>query len=157
MRIFPDTITIASALVALLAITATTVTAMAWAIVVCAVLDLSDGRLARWLGTESRFGRELDSMADLLAFGAAPAVLLHRLDVPTWAILAYLGTVLWRIARHNVQPTASICGVPSNAFGVLVAVGALAGWDATQDFYYLTVPVACVLMVMPFTIIWRST
>jgi CDP-diacylglycerol--serine O-phosphatidyltransferase len=78
------------------------------AILVAALLDAFDGRLARLLGSSSRFGAELDSLADLVSFGVAPAVLYY-----VWTP-AELGWVSWfagmtfvaagglRLARFNV-------------------------------------------------------
>src|SRR4051794_28473098 len=43
------------------------------------VFDLLDGRVARMGGSESPFGREFDSLADLISFGVAPAFLVHRI------------------------------------------------------------------------------
>ncbi len=48
------------------------------AIVVAAVLDALDGRIARLLGTSSRFGAELDSLSDFVCFGVAPAILIYQ-------------------------------------------------------------------------------
>ncbi|MGH9465564.1 MAG: CDP-diacylglycerol--serine O-phosphatidyltransferase [Thermoanaerobaculia bacterium] len=74
-----------------------------------ALLDTLDGGIARLTGTESAFGREFDSLADVLTFGAAPAWLAYE-----WG-LAGLGRVGWlvplfylvccaiRLARFNVQ------------------------------------------------------
>src|SRR5439155_6867526 len=47
-------------------------------ILLACVFDLFDGRVARMGGVESPFGREFDSLADLISFGAAPAFLVHR-------------------------------------------------------------------------------
>ncbi len=47
-------------------------------ILAACIFDLLDGRLARMGGVESPFGREFDSLADLISFGAAPAFLVHR-------------------------------------------------------------------------------
>src|SRR5271170_5794263 len=47
-------------------------------ILLACIFDLLDGRLARMGGVESAFGREFDSLADLISFGAAPAFLVHR-------------------------------------------------------------------------------
>lgn len=76
----------------------------------CAMLfDMLDGRAARWLGADSRFGVQLDSLADLVSFGVAPAVLIY-----TWS-LSEMGAVGWvaalifcvcsaiRLARFNVE------------------------------------------------------
>src|SRR6266851_2051041 len=47
-------------------------------ILLACIFDLFDGRIARMGGVESPFGREFDSLADLISFGAAPAFLVHR-------------------------------------------------------------------------------
>jgi CDP-diacylglycerol--serine O-phosphatidyltransferase len=76
-----------------------------WAI----VLDMLDGRIARMTGTTSEFGGELDSLADAISFGVAPALLAYRWGfgaVPRvgW-LVAFLFTVcgVMRLARFNVQ------------------------------------------------------
>src|SRR5690242_10062476 len=52
-------------------------TALGFILLAC-IFDLFDGRVARMGGRESPFGREFDSLADLISFGAAPAFLVHR-------------------------------------------------------------------------------
>jgi CDP-diacylglycerol--serine O-phosphatidyltransferase len=49
----------------------------AWALVLAAFLDVMDGRVARMIRGQSRFGAELDSLSDVTAFGVAPAVILY--------------------------------------------------------------------------------
>ena len=74
-----------------------------------AFLDALDGRIARLTGTDSDFGREFDSLADVLTFGAAPAVLtylwgLSDLGRLGWLVpLCYLVCTATRLARFNVQ------------------------------------------------------
>ena len=74
-----------------------------------ALLDNLDGKLARLTGTESDFGREFDSLADVLTFGATPAVLtylwgLGDLGRIGWLVpLCYLVCTATRLARFNVQ------------------------------------------------------
>jgi len=76
------------------------------------VLDSMDGRIARLTGTESEFGREYDSLADVLTFGAAPAWLaffwqLRFLGRIGWIIpLFYVVCAATRLARFNVQTKA---------------------------------------------------
>ena len=77
---------------------------------IAGVLDGLDGRIARLSGTESDFGREYDSLADVLTFGATPAVLTYLAAEPfgygrfAWLIpLFYLVTTATRLARFNVQ------------------------------------------------------
>jgi len=76
------------------------------------VFDLFDGRVARLGGHESPFGREFDSLADLISFGAAPAFLVHRIVLKDvfvqyaeigWFISSiYLVCGAYRLARYNV-------------------------------------------------------
>lgn len=80
-------------------------------ILAACIFDLFDGRVARMAGVESPFGREFDSLADLVSFGVAPAFLVHRVvlrDVFAdyhqlgWFISsAYLLAGAFRLARFN--------------------------------------------------------
>ena len=76
-------------------------------IVVAALLDAVDGRLARALKAQSRFGAELDSLADLVNFGVAPAIVLYTwglggLKGPGWiAVLLFACAMSLRLARFN--------------------------------------------------------
>ena len=84
--------------------------ALAFILLAC-IFDLFDGRIARMGGVESPFGREFDSLADLISFGAAPAFLVHRVvlrdvfvDRPQvgWFIASiYLLCGAFRLARFN--------------------------------------------------------
>jgi len=73
------------------------------------VLDLLDGRIARLTGTQSEFGAELDSLADAVSFGVAPALLaylwaLHLVPRAGWpAAFIFLVCGVLRLARFNVQ------------------------------------------------------
>jgi CDP-diacylglycerol---serine O-phosphatidyltransferase len=74
-----------------------------------AFLDSLDGRIARMTGTESEFGKEYDSLADVLTFGAAPALLtyfwgLQDFHRDSWLIgMFYVVCTATRLARFNVQ------------------------------------------------------
>jgi CDP-diacylglycerol--serine O-phosphatidyltransferase len=80
-------------------------------ILLACIFDLFDGRVARMVGVESPFGREFDSLADLISFGAAPAFLVHRVVLRDvweghpqfgWFISsAYLLAGAFRLARFN--------------------------------------------------------
>src|SRR6476619_5847418 len=90
-------------------------------ILLACIFDLFDGRVARMGGVESPFGREFDSLADLVSFGVAPAFLLHRVvlrevfqgppfDHPEWGWFiasAYLLCGAFRLARFNCLATMS--------------------------------------------------
>jgi len=74
-----------------------------------AVLDMLDGRIARLTGTQSEFGAELDSLADAVSFGVAPAILayvwaLSLVPRAGWpAAFLFLVCGVMRLARFNVQ------------------------------------------------------
>ena len=102
------------------------------------VLDMLDGRIARMTGTESEFGLQLDSLADIISFGMAPAVLAYA-----WG-LAPLGRLGWgvgflfltgaalRLARFNIQK------VTDKRYFVGLASPAAAAIVASTVFYYPT-------------------
>ena len=79
------------------------------AIAGAAVLDAIDGRVARLTGTESEFGREFDSLADVITFGVAPALLAYRWGLDGFPRLGWLVPLFFvvcgatRLARFNVQ------------------------------------------------------
>src|SRR5438477_400037 len=79
-------------------------------ILLACIFDLFDGRVARMGGVESPFGREFDSLADLISFGVAPAFLVHRVVLKNvfgghpggWFIASiYLICGAFRLARFN--------------------------------------------------------
>jgi CDP-diacylglycerol--serine O-phosphatidyltransferase len=89
-------------------------------ILLACIFDLFDGRVARMGGVESPFGREFDSLADLISFGVAPAFLVHRVvlrdvfantllgDRPEWGWFIasiYLLCGAFRLARFNCLAT----------------------------------------------------
>ena len=94
------------------------------------VLDMLDGRIARMTGTTSDFGVQLDSLADLISFGMAPAVLAFQwgllpLGRIGWAIgFMYLTAAALRLARFNIQVNTDkryFIGLPSPAAAALVS------------------------------------
>ena len=70
------------------------------------VFDALDGRIARWRKVASTLGRELDSLADVISFGVAPAALGYACGLQggwDWAVLSYfVGCGVSRLARYNV-------------------------------------------------------
>jgi CDP-diacylglycerol--serine O-phosphatidyltransferase len=76
---------------------------------VAVVLDMLDGRIARLTGTASDFGVELDSLADVISFGVAPAILSYAWGLQTLGRLGYAAGFLYvsaaalRLARFNIQ------------------------------------------------------
>jgi CDP-diacylglycerol---serine O-phosphatidyltransferase len=100
-------------------------------VVLAAVLDGMDGRLARLLKSESEIGAELDSLVDFVNFGVAPGIILYLWalrDMPSagWiAALIYIVCCLLRLARFNIMNRAPegdgshFTGVPSPAGAML--------------------------------------
>jgi CDP-diacylglycerol--serine O-phosphatidyltransferase len=95
------------------------------AVFVAAIMDAFDGRIARFMHTESDFGKEFDSLADVLTFGATPALLTFLWGFQDYGRLGWLVPLYFllctsiRLARFNVQ-TGSVdsslfIGMPSPA------------------------------------------
>lgn len=92
------------------------------------VLDFFDGALARMAGHSSAFGKELDSLADLVSFGVAPAFLVYQaLNAPSslaagLVSLAFVVAGAWRLALFNVTESGrDFRGMPITVAGGLMA------------------------------------
>jgi CDP-diacylglycerol--serine O-phosphatidyltransferase len=111
----------------------------AWAVVLAGVFDGLDGRVARRVGSTSRFGGEYDSIADTVSFGVAPAIIafgaggLSELGWTGWVLaFLYMACAALRLARFNVSParyTGRFEGLPSPAgAGMVVATAMFSGF-----------------------------
>lgn len=101
-----------------------------WFIVFAAILDLADGRIARFTRTGSNFGAELDSLVDAVSFGVAPAFILYQLYLSDtawgWILsFAYVTAVVLRLARFNVEQGGEakthFHGLPCPTSGMILA------------------------------------
>lgn len=135
---------------------------------VAIVLDMLDGRIARMTGTTSEFGVQLDSLADMVSFGMAPAVLAYA-----WG-LAPLGRLGWatgflfvtaaalRLARFNIQKNNDsryFVGLASPAAGGLIAATVFyypAGLPAKPEAYLAALLVVVPALLMVTTLRFRS-
>jgi CDP-diacylglycerol--serine O-phosphatidyltransferase len=114
-------------------------------ILLACIFDLFDGRVARMGGRESPFGREFDSLADLISFGAAPAFLVHRIvlasvfqNIPQlgWFIASiYLVCGAFRLARFNCLAAMSGTGGGKEFLGF--PIPAAAGLVASLTLFLL--------------------
>lgn len=92
------------------------------AVALAAILDGIDGRVARWLKGTSKFGAELDSLADFVNFGVAPVLMLYlwMLDLnPSFgwlAVLAFAMAMALRLARFNVMASEPVMAWQKNWF-----------------------------------------
>ncbi|MDD5087460.1 MAG: CDP-diacylglycerol--serine O-phosphatidyltransferase [bacterium] len=133
----------------------------AWLIILAAVLDAFDGKAARYFGGGSQFGIYFDSLADVISFGVAPAVLaytagLHRLGSLGFA-LAFVVVLLAliRLARFTAAATSAahdFIGLSSPLHGCLVSsyvIMNLSLWGEIVDLplFVLLLLVTCFLMV----------
>lgn len=107
----------------------------AGAVLLALLFDFLDGKVARATGSVSRFGVEYDSLADLVAFGVAPAVLMHQWALFSFDRLGLLAAFLYvtcgalRLARFNIQVekvgTKHFVGLPIPAAASMIATTVL--------------------------------
>lgn len=121
--------------------------AMAFILAAC-VFDLFDGRVARMVGADSPFGREFDSLADLISFGAAPAFLVHRIVLKD--VFVQYAEIGWFIASIYL-----VCG----AFRLarFNALSAMAGPGGSKEFLGFPIPSAAALVTsLTLFMIWLN-
>jgi len=116
-------------------------------ILLACIFDLFDGRVARMAGVESPFGREFDSLADLVSFGVAPAFLVHRVvlrevfeKIPEvgWFIASvYLLAGAFRLARFNCLATMAGTGGGKEFLGFPIPAAAGLVASLTMVLIYL--------------------
>lgn len=144
------------------------------AIGIAILFDSLDGRVARAMGTNSEFGKQFDSLADVVSFGVAPALLAYAWGVRTvatagssflelhliqlgWLIgFFFLGCCAWRLARFNIQGMAAgsshhFVGMPTPAAAGMIAASVHAFANPISDarvslFWLLLVLALGVLM-----------
>ena len=102
-----------------------------WLIVLAAVFDMLDGRIARFTATGSAFGEELDSLVDAVSFGMAPALIVYFTFLKnggewSWLIsFLYLTGAIFRLARFNIEQAGTaktaFHGLPSPSAGACVS------------------------------------
>ncbi len=104
-------------------------------ILISGLLDGMDGRVARYTNTTSRFGVEFDSLADVIAFGVAPGMLVFAWALEPFGRLGWLAAFLYvvcgalRLGRYNIQvntvESRYFSGLPIPAAAGLIATGIL--------------------------------
>jgi CDP-diacylglycerol--serine O-phosphatidyltransferase len=108
----------------------------AWAIMVASVFDVLDGWVARITHTATRFGIEIDSLADVISFGVAPGVLVYTWSLSLFGRIGWLGSFFLvacaalRLARFNVQMGSAekkhFTGLPTPASALVIATTVVA-------------------------------
>jgi CDP-diacylglycerol--serine O-phosphatidyltransferase len=133
------------------------------------VLDMLDGRIARMTGTTSAFGLEFDSLADVVSFGVAPAILsfqwgLHPLGRIGWAAgFLFVAAAAVRLARFNIQSGSQdkryFVGMPSPPAACVPAATVFMYPDGFQSATHAVLVLAMVIvpaLLMVSTIRFRS-
>jgi CDP-diacylglycerol--serine O-phosphatidyltransferase len=133
------------------------------------VLDMLDGRIARMTGTASDFGIELDSLADMISFGMAPAILsftwgLQPLGRVGWAVgFLFVAAAALRLARFNIQAGSQdkryFVGMPSPAAAAVPAATVFAypaGFTSLPEAAPIVAMVVLPALLMVSTIRFRS-
>jgi len=131
-------------------------TAAIFAIIIAGVLDGMDGRIARLLNAQSRFGAELDSLADSLSFGMAPALIIYLWslqEVPRlgwFAALAFAISCALRLARFNAQ--IDVDEQPHKSAGFLTGVPAPVGAGLVFLPFYLWIATGLAVFQHPLLV-----
>src|SRR6267154_3814705 len=134
------------------------------AVIVAAILDALDGRVARRLGVTSRFGAELDSLSDFLCFGVSPALVLYLASLKDAGALGWVVTLMFpmcsalRLARFNTALDADtpppawtgayFTGVPAPAGALLALIPLVVSFEIEAAWPRHALVVGAVLVVV---------
>ncbi|HWC62420.1 MAG TPA: phosphatidylcholine/phosphatidylserine synthase [Rhizomicrobium sp.] len=115
------------------------------AVIFAMVFDMLDGSAARLLGADTRFGAQLDSLADLVSFGMAPGIVMYSWSLSHMGVAGWIATLIFcaasaiRLARFNVQ-----------------SVRDEGATKADPYFTGLPTPAAAGLMLLPLVVSFQS-
>ncbi len=98
----------------------------AWLLFLAVIFDVLDGKIAGLLDQKNLFGKQIDSMSDLVSFGVAPMVLFYSLnmhEIGAVVLMVYFIVCgMLRLARYNISEMPGFEGVPITVNGVLFPV-----------------------------------
>jgi len=171
-RIIPNAVTITALCTGLSAIRFALIDRWEFAvslILIAAILDAMDGRIARLLRADSHFGAELDSLSDFISFGVAPAVVLflyslHLWKGTGWALALFFSTCMaLRLARFNTNMGTSApdwskrfsVGVPAPAGAILALLPLMTSFTLETSFQDFPLLFALSLLVSGLLMISR--
>ena len=139
-------------------------------VLIAAFLDGIDGRVARMLKATSRFGAQMDSLADIVNFGVAPALVLYVYMLGEAKTFGWMAALLFaiacgmRLARFNVMSEAPgkaswqsdyFVGVPAPAGGVLVMLPIYLGFLGLEKSTYMSYSAAAFTVFIAFLLVSR--
>lgn len=91
-----------------------------------AIFDVLDGKIAGLMHQKNLFGKQIDSMSDLVSFGVAPMLLFYSLNTPgvlvSLLLLFFIACGMLRLARYNISDAPGFEGVPITVNGILFPV-----------------------------------
>ena len=144
------------------------------AIVCAAIFDMLDGRAARLFGADSKFGAQLDSLADLVSFGIAPSVLvymwtLYHANGAGWALsLIFCVCCAIRLARFNIESDvetedgeeevesgAHFTGVPTPAAACLILLPMLLSFQFSDPIFRDPIMTGAMVALVSFLMVSR--
>ena len=172
MQLLPNMLTVAAICAGMTAIRLGVVGNYIFAvqlILIAAILDGLDGRLARALNSDGKMGAELDSLADFLNFGVAPALVLYFWQLDNLRGLGWIAALVFavccvvRLARFNVAAKendgngdgAYFTGVPSPAGALLVMLPLYVSFAFGSDYQLPPLPLAIFVIVIGWSLISR--
>ena len=122
------------------------------------VFDVLDGKIAGLMNQKNLFGKQLDSMSDLVSFGVAPALLFYSLSSPgilgIIVVLFFVACGMLRLARYNISEEAGFEGVPITVNGVLFPLLFLlfSRFPESLNYWPIIFLIQSVLMISTFKI-----
>lgn len=157
--IFPGAFTMGNLVCGFLALVSAAdgdVVTASWLIVLAGFLDALDGKVARISGAASPFGIQLDSLSDIVSFGAAPAVIIYLLLPENfgkwgWIIcIVYLLGASYRLARYNLhandEEKKGFWGLPVPGAGITLVTYVIFCYEIWGSLQYTEYLVAMVLL-----------
>ena len=122
------------------------------------VFDVLDGKIAGLMNQKNLFGKQLDSMSDLVSFGVAPALLFYSLSSPgilgIIVALFFVACGMLRLARYNISEESGFEGVPITVNGVLFPLLFLlfSRFPESLNYWPIIFLIQSVLMISTFKI-----
>ncbi|SDY49954.1 CDP-diacylglycerol---serine O-phosphatidyltransferase [Evansella caseinilytica] len=124
-----------------------------------AIFDRFDGKVARKLNVTSAFGKQLDSLCDIVSFGVAPALLIYQSTLIKFGMAGSIFAIIFitcgaiRLARFNIsEQDGCFVGLPITAAGcILTASHLFSAWITPPAFMFLILALS-ILMISTFRI-----
>lgn len=125
-------------------------------ILIGALLDRYDGRIARFLNVSNNIGKELDSLADLVSFGVAPSFLIFNLyNLAELGLVGYLLVLIfplcgaYRLARYNsTEFDGNFIGIPITIAGILISLYSFLTLDNASNVFLTSIIIVVLSYLM---------